>query len=130
MAGKAAYVNSECERNGERRACPRRSADLGVFAALSPEAALPEARRDRHLPWRHVDRVRRTMGFLPERRMLVSMRIDDFRLNALASVVRCERGSDFRTYVAVKFVDIYEDRLRRAVRAAGPLERLSNSASA
>ncbi|MCU1359003.1 MAG: hypothetical protein JWN99_292 [Ilumatobacteraceae bacterium] len=70
------------------------------------------------------------LGFLPEHRMLVSMRVDDFRLNALASVVRCERGADFRTYVAVKFADVYETDYDELCQRLDRRERTAASASA
>jgi hypothetical protein len=122
-------VNSECERKDERRACPRRAVGVEVFAALSPEAALPQAHAVDVGCGGMLMAFVEPVGFLPERRMLVSMRIDDFRFNALASVVRCDRGSDFRTYVAVKFVDLFQDDYDELCQRLDSIERLTSAPS-
>jgi len=92
----------------ERRAFPRRTVDVPVVAAVSSESVLPSGRA--------VDIGRGGMlmsfveplGFLAGDRMLVTLPSIGFRFHALGSVVRCERGLDFRTYVAMKFIESSE----------------------
>jgi hypothetical protein len=80
-----------------------------VVAAAAPEHALPGARA--------VDISRggllmafvEPIGFAPGDRMLVTLPDVGFRFHARGEVVRCERGTDFRTYVAMRFTDFDED---------------------
>ena len=118
------------EQMVERRACARRRVDLDVSAAVSPEMALPRARAIDIGCGGLLMAFVEPIGFARGHKMLVSMRLDDFRFNVLASVVRSERGSDSRTYVAVEFIDIYATDYDDLCQRLDHSERMSNSASA
>lgn len=123
-------MDGKWQQMKERRCSARRPVDRDVIAALSPEQALPNARTIDVSRGGMLMAFVEPVGFLPERRMLVVMRVEDFRFNALASVVRCERGADFRTYVAVKFVDVYTTDYDELCERLDHVERVSDDASA
>jgi hypothetical protein len=113
----------------DRRLTPRRLVDLDVMAAVSSERPLPAARAVDVSRQGLLMAFAEPLGFLPEHRLLVSLCVDDFRMNALASVVRCERGEDFRTYVAVTFADLYEPDYDELCRRLDEREHARNHAA-
>jgi hypothetical protein len=123
-------VNGQSEQVRERRSCPRRGLDVEVFAAISPEMALPGARAIDVCRGGMLMAFAEPVRLLLEWRMLVSMRIADFRFHAIASVVRCERGADLRTYVAMKFVDVYETDYDELCERLDRVEQMCGDASA
>lgn len=49
------------------------------------------------------------IGFAVGDRMLVTLPHVGFRLHARGEVMRCARGTDFRTYVALRFTDFVDE---------------------
>ena len=123
-------------RVNDRRAFGRRQIDVPVVAAASPEAVLPQARAVDISRGGLLMSFAEPLGFVPGHRMLVTVpppvSDDRFwspghsRFHALASVVRCDRGDDFRTYVAVEFVGLddsdYDELCRRVGTSLEPAE--------
>jgi hypothetical protein len=79
-----------------------------VVAAVAPERPLPSARAIDISRGGLLVAFVEPLGFTPGDRILVTLPDVGFRFHAYGSVVRCERGTDFRTYVAIEFVDVDE----------------------
>ena len=90
----------------ERRGNSRRPVKLPARVAASPEQRLPRADT--------VDMSRgglllafgEPVGFPVAHRLVVSLELPDGHFHALGHVTRVERGDDFRTYVAISFVNV------------------------
>jgi hypothetical protein len=93
----------------ERRAHPRRSLDTRIVAAAAPEHALPSARAIDISRGGLLMAFVEPIGFTVGDRMLVTLPDVGFRFHARGEVVRCERGTDFRTYVALQFTDFADE---------------------
>jgi hypothetical protein len=93
----------------ERRAHPRRRLDTKVVAASAPECALPSARAIDISRGGLLMAFVEPIGFVAGDRMLVTLPDVGFRFHARGEVVRSERGTDFRTYVALRFTDFADE---------------------
>ena len=62
------------------------------------------------------------IGLVLGRRVLISARGDAGVAHTMGSVVRCERGTDFRTYVAVEFVDLDDREYELLVDVVAPAD--------
>jgi hypothetical protein len=79
-----------------------------VVAAVAPERPLPSARAIDISRGGLLVAFVEPLGFLPGDHILVTLPDVGFRFHAFGSVVRCERGTDFRTYIAIQFNDVDE----------------------
>jgi hypothetical protein len=62
------------------------------------------------------------IGLVIGRRVLISARGAAGVAHVMGSVVRCERGTDFRTYVAVEFVDLADEEYDVLLDAVAPTD--------
>ena len=106
----------------ERRRHPRHAIAVTARVASAAEQQLPSAQTVDISFGGLLLAFNEPIGFPVGHRLVVSLDLTDGHLHAIASVARVERGTDFRTYIAVEFSQLRADEFEvvmKHVRDAG-----------
>jgi hypothetical protein len=90
----------------ERRTQVRRTLDVAARVAAAPEQRLPQARCVDISRGGLLMSFDEPIAFPGGHRLVVSLELPQGQFHALGTVVRTDRGDDFRTYVALRFLTV------------------------